>query len=77
GLAPLEAMACGLPAVVTKNGGPSESLKDSNNEYGVLVDPTDVDDIKDGLLSLLGPERRDRLLEMRALGERRVLSRYT
>ena len=26
GLAPLEAMAAGLPAVVTKNGGPSESL---------------------------------------------------
>jgi len=77
GLAPLEAMACGLPAVVTKNGGPSESLKDSDNEYGVLVDPTDVDDIRNGLLSLLGPERRDRLHEMKRLGERRVLSRYT
>ncbi|MCL7454734.1 MAG: glycosyltransferase, partial [Anaerolineae bacterium] len=26
GLAPLEAMAAGLPAIVTQNGGPSESL---------------------------------------------------
>ena len=28
GLAPLEAMAAGLPAVVTKNGGPAESLRE-------------------------------------------------
>ena len=56
GLAPLEAMAAGLPAVVTKNGGPSESLFDAatGSVYGVLVDPTDSDDIARGLLEVAG-----------------------
>jgi sucrose-phosphate synthase len=40
GLAPLEAMAAGLPAVVTKFGGPSESMREGDEEYGILVDPT-------------------------------------
>ena len=39
GLAPLEAMAAGLPAVVTKFGGPSESMREGDEEYGILVDP--------------------------------------
>ena len=56
GLAPLEAMAAGLPAVVTKNGGPSESLFDAatGTAYGVLVDPTDPKDIARGLLEVTG-----------------------
>src|SRR5829696_3579054 len=52
GLAPLEAMAAGLPAVVTKNGGPSESLREGDQEYGILVDPTDPEDVGAGLHSL-------------------------
>jgi sucrose-phosphate synthase len=54
GLAPLEAVATGLPVVVTKNGGLSESLRDGTQEYGVLVDPADPLDIVKGLESLLG-----------------------
>ncbi len=77
GLAPLEAIACGLPAVVTKNGGPSESLKDSENEYAVLVDPTETDSIRDGLLSVVGPGKKDRHAELKLLGKRRVFSRFT
>lgn len=77
GLAPLEAIACGLPAVVTKNGGPSESLKDSENEYAVLVDPTETDSIIDGLLSVVGPGKKDRHAELKLLGKRRVFSRFT
>lgn len=53
GLAPIEAMACGLPVVATKNGGPSEILKENGEEYGVLVDPQNIDDIKRGLESVL------------------------
>jgi sucrose-phosphate synthase len=49
GLAPLEAMAAGLPAVVTKNGGPSESLREGDEEYGVLVDPGDPEEVAAGL----------------------------
>src|ERR687893_1323121 len=52
GLAPLEAMAAGLPAVVTKNGGPSESLREGDEEYGILVDPSDPEEVAAGLFSL-------------------------
>lgn len=77
GLAPLEAIAAGLPAVVTKNGGPSESLydADSGREYGVLVDPTDIDDIAAGLLRLVGPEAEWHIFQQ--AGRQRVLDRYT
>jgi sucrose-phosphate synthase len=73
GLAPLEAAAAGLPVVVTENGGPAESLRDSSFEYGVLVDPADPAAIAAGLRRALGPEWDD----FSRAGERRVLDRYT
>jgi sucrose-phosphate synthase len=77
GLAPLEAMAAGLPAVVTRNGGPSESLYDreTGREFGVLVDPTDPQDIAAGLLRLVGPNNEWKAFH--EAGRRRVLDRYT
>ena len=77
GLAPLEAMAAGLPAAVTRNGGPSESLFDSatSDEYGVLVDPSDPIDIASGLLRLVGPNNQ--WGEFQKAGRERVLARYT
>ena len=77
GLAPLEAMAAGLPAVVTQNGGPSESLYDgeTGREFGVLVDPTDPQDIAAGLLRLVGPGNEWQ--EFHQEGRQRVLDRYT
>ena len=77
GLAPLEAMAAGLPAVVTRNGGPAESLQDSvtGERYGVFVDPADPADIARGLLiPLQNPAVWQRLHEA---GMRRVRERYT
>jgi sucrose-phosphate synthase len=75
GLAPLEAAAAGLPLVVTENGGPSDSLRDGEMEYGVLVDPADPEDIADGLLRLLeSPDTRDTFARR---GRQRVLDRYT
>ena len=75
GLAPLEAAAAGLPVVVTKNGGPSESLREGNEEYGVLVDPADPADIALGLERLLcNADEWDKFAER---GQKRVLSRYT
>jgi len=75
GLAPLEAMAAGLPAVVTRNGGPRESLRDEGGAYGILVDPEDPEDIARGLLELSADESRRQ--EMQRRGRRRVLDRYT
>ena len=75
GLAPLEAMAAGLPAVVTKNGGPAESLRDGPREFGVLVDPFDSEDIARGLLQILGDKSVwERYAEA---GRQRVHDRYT
>ncbi len=77
GLAPLEAMAAGLPAAVTRNGGPSESLYDeeTGREFGVLVDPADPADIATGLLRLVGPENE--WDSFQNAGRERVLTCYT
>ncbi len=75
GLAPLEAAAAGLPVVVTRNGGPSESLVDGEVEYGVLVDPSDPGDIARGLKRVLGDEEAWATFARR--GRQRVLDRYT
>ncbi|HET7478458.1 MAG TPA: PfkB family carbohydrate kinase [Rubrobacteraceae bacterium] len=75
GLAPLEAMAAGLPAVVTKYGGPSESMREGDEEYGILVDPTNPEEVGAGLYTLTGnPDRWRRYAEA---GYGRVLARYT
>jgi sucrose-phosphate synthase len=75
GLAPLEAMAAGLPAVVTRYGGPSESLRSGDEEYGVLVDPFKPEEVGMGLYSLIGNEERWR--RYAETGYRRVLDQYT
>ncbi len=75
GLAPLEAMAAGLPAAVTRNGGPSESLREGEQEFGVLVNPTDPGDIAAGLLRLVGPGKEWDYFHR--AGRQRVLDRYT
>ncbi len=74
GLAPLEAMAAGMPAVVTKFGGPTESLQEGDNEYGVLVDPTDLDEISASLFSLvINPDLWQKYADA---GYQRVQDRY-
>ncbi|MEF8798543.1 MAG: glycosyltransferase [Candidatus Bipolaricaulota bacterium] len=77
GLAPLEAMSCGLPVVVTDQGGPTESLVDeeTGEKYGALVDPEDPEDIAGELLELLGSEEKWKSYQEAGLD--RVLSRYT
>ncbi len=75
GLAPLEAMSCGLPAVVTQNGGPSESMIEDGREFGILVDPADPAEIARGLLrAVASPESWGAL---HRAGIERVVSKYT
>jgi len=69
GLAPIEAAACGLACVATRNGGPSEIFADGS---GILVDPYDEADIARGLLRALAEHA-----ELSRRARRRVLETYT
>lgn len=69
GLAPIEAAACGLACVATRNGGPSEIFEDGS---GILVDPSDAGDIARGLNEAL-----DNQSSLATLARQRVLSTYT
>lgn len=73
GLAPVEAMASGLPAVVTKNGGPVEIMNEG--EFGVLVDPEEPEDISTGLLEVLSDEKSWQNYHNK--GKKRVMQKYT
>ncbi|MBI9010503.1 MAG: glycosyltransferase [Tenericutes bacterium] len=72
GLAPIEAMSSGLPAVVTMYGGPSDVLFEDNIKYGVLVDVFDEVKIAVGL-----HEAINNYSEYKKLGIQRVLDKYT
>jgi sucrose-phosphate synthase len=69
GLAPIEAAACGLACVATRNGGPSEIFADGS---GILVDPFDHADIAAGMQQAIAnyPDLSDR-------SARRVREKYT
>ncbi len=72
GLAPIEAMSSGLPAVVTKYGGPSDVLFENNIKYGVLVDVFKEETIAQGIHEVLNdyPYYKES-------GIKRVLDKYT
>lgn len=74
GLAPLEAMAAGMPAVVTKFGGPSESMRDGKEEFGMLVDPSDPDELSAAMMLLLS--NSDVWEKFSRAGYKRVVSTY-
>jgi len=75
GLAPLEAMSCGLPAVVTDKGGPSESMVEGSTSFGVLVDPQDPHAIAEGLISVLASQATWQRYQR--AGMQRVVDNYT
>ncbi len=75
GLAPLEAALAGLPVVATKNGGPTESLRRGEEEYGVLVDPESFKDIANGLEKIIcNPDVWE---DLHKHGQKHVLENYT
>ncbi len=75
GLAPIEAMASGLPVVATENGGPEEILQEQGREYGVLVDPESPEDIARGLMRILKDDKSWH--KYRKAGRERVREKYT
>jgi glycosyltransferase involved in cell wall biosynthesis len=61
-LAVLEAMATGLPVVVSRVSGTAELVPDA--EHGSVVEPGDAEGLADAVTALLGgPERRRRMGE--------------
>jgi sucrose-phosphate synthase len=72
GLTVVEAMASGLPVVATKHGGPAEILQEE--EYGLLVEPTDWHSIRGGLKRMFNPGTWEKYSFK---GMERVIERYT
>jgi sucrose-phosphate synthase len=67
----VEAMAVGLPVVVTQNGGPQETT--DGGRAGLLVDPHDSRDIAAKLLRLLSDRGAWKAYAERALERSRAL----
>jgi sucrose-phosphate synthase len=72
GLAPIEAMCAGLPAAVTKYGGPADVLKSGAESFGVLLDVNDPYDIARGLHEIINHHAT-----YQAQGLKRVETSYT
>ncbi|KAJ7865034.1 sucrose-phosphate synthase [Mycena olivaceomarginata] len=75
GLTVLEAIAAGIPAVCTQNGGPIESLKSGENQYAILVDPSNVDEIAESLYELISSPAKWQ--EYQTKGQKHVLDHYS
>jgi len=74
GLTVIEAMACGLPVVASRNGGPSEII--SHSENGLLIDPTRQEDIAGQALRLVRPGGEQLWQKLSLAGIQRVRSTY-
>jgi phosphatidylinositol alpha-1,6-mannosyltransferase len=73
GIVYLEASACGKPIIGGKSGGVSDAVLD--NQTGILVDPTNIDEIANSVVNLLkNPLLAERLGKH---GRERVLKKFT
>jgi glycosyltransferase involved in cell wall biosynthesis len=62
----IEAMACGVPVVVTRSGGPEEIVEHGENGITVACDP---EDIARGVTRLIGDSELRAAVRDKALGE--------
>src|SRR5207253_1142929 len=58
GMVLVEAMACGIPVVATRCGGPDGIIRDGHDGY--LVNVGDVAELSDRLKGLLSDQQRNR-----------------
>jgi glycosyltransferase involved in cell wall biosynthesis len=72
GIVAAEALACGVPAVVTPSGGPEELVRSSG--AGVVLGSFAADELAATLADLLA--RPDRLLELRRRGREHVVREH-
>ena len=70
GLAALEAMACGAPVLAANRGGLPEVVGDA----GLLVDPTNVDALREAMYTLAGQEPLRAALRASGLARARAFS---
>ena len=70
GLAALEAMACGAPVLAANRGGLPEVVGDA----GLLVDPTNVDALREAMYTLADQEPLRAALRARGLARARAFS---
>jgi alpha-1,3-rhamnosyl/mannosyltransferase len=70
GLAALEAMACGAPVLAANRGGLPEVVGDA----GLLVDPTNIDALREGMYTLAVQEPLRAALRARGLARARAFS---
>lgn len=54
GVVQIEALACGKPVVATRNGGSEEVIM--SDEYGLLVEPANPDELAEGIMMALNRE---------------------
>jgi glycosyltransferase involved in cell wall biosynthesis len=73
GIATIEAMACGVPAVATDVAGSADILRDSQG--GMLVPPNDLDEAATRISALLADAPRR--AEMGRHARREALQRYS
>jgi len=71
----LEAMACGKPVVVSREGGPSEAIQSKSSSAGLLVDYGSETQLAEALITLLKDDRMAR--EMGNNGRRRIAADFT
>ena len=67
GVVYIEALACGLPVIGTKCGGPEDFINDQN---GILVNIDDIDDIEKAIIKISNDSSYDRKKIARDISEK-------